>query len=345
LSGYKKGAKTYRVGKDSKDRLEPEEFELYSGKVLANIGGLEDVLEDRCIVGFQKRSMSKAIMNKEIDIVDPRFSVMRGGLYTLFLTHWQEVSAIYAEISKSSELGELSELLKCDPLVLPEGKEYLVGRELELWKPIFTLARFFDGQIKDKIDFKTETSTESGSRSCQTEYTQGSVNRGSPSSLSSLMLDMACMLAGQRHTENMTEVGDDILVACLFNLVSSNQVSQWIKVKTLKEEMRGQFEESQDWLTSHWIGTSLRRLGFSDKRRMGTGYQYNIQYSAVIDLKQRMQIGDPQTLEEPEQQPRSCFLCLKALPNHHFSTTVYDQKEVHIECFQKVKEGLRGETV
>lgn len=107
LSGYKKGAKTYRVGKDSKDRLEPEEFELYSGKVLANISGLEDVLEDRCIVGFQKRSISKAIINREIDIMEPRFSTLRGRLCTLFLTYWREVAAIYAEISKCSELGEL----------------------------------------------------------------------------------------------------------------------------------------------------------------------------------------------------------------------------------------------
>jgi hypothetical protein len=61
----------------------------------------------------------------------------------------------------------------------------------------------------------------------------------------------------------------------------------------IKEEMSGQFEESQDWLTSKWIGTSLRRLGFSDKRRVGIGYQYNIQYSAVIDLKQRMQVDAP----------------------------------------------------
>ena len=300
LSGYKKGAKTYRVGKDSKDRLEPEEFELYSGKVLANISGLEDVLEDRCIVGFQKRSISKAIINREIDIMEPRFSTLRGRLYTLFLTYWREVAAIYAEISKCSELGELCERVNCDSSVLKDGKEYLAGRELELWKPLLTMARFFDDHtpVSERVKCNPvisvqATHTEEYPSNIKAELTQGSVNRRSQRSLCSLMLDMACTLAGQRHTENMTEVGDDILIACLFNLVSPDHVSQWIKVKMIKEEMSGQFEESQDWLTSKWIGTSLRRLGFSDKRRVGIGYQYNIQYSAVIDLKQRMQVDPP----------------------------------------------------
>jgi hypothetical protein len=49
LSGYKKGEKAYRIGKTAKDRLIPEAFEVYGPKMLANIGGLEDVLSDRCI--------------------------------------------------------------------------------------------------------------------------------------------------------------------------------------------------------------------------------------------------------------------------------------------------------
>jgi hypothetical protein len=298
LSGYKKGAKTYRVGKDANDRLETEEFELYSCKVLANISGLEDVLEDRCIVDFQKRSITKAILNREIDIVEPRFSTVRGGLYTLFLTHWQEVAGIYADLSKCSELCELCELLKCDPTVLPEGKEYLAGRELELWKPLLTIAKFFDDHAIVSVPSEPSEPLKSESTVGEGGYNDHSRikgldirgSQGSQGSLCSLMLNMACTLAGRRHTENMTEVGDDILIACLSNLVSEGQTNQWLKVKTIKEEMSSQFEEPQEWLTSMWVGMSLRRLGFSDKRRVGPGYQYNIQYSAVIDLKQRMQV-------------------------------------------------------
>jgi hypothetical protein len=45
LSGYKKGGKVYRTEKTKGERLVPEAFDPYSPKMIANISGLEDVLE------------------------------------------------------------------------------------------------------------------------------------------------------------------------------------------------------------------------------------------------------------------------------------------------------------
>ena len=269
LSGYKRGAKTYRVEKSAKDRLEPEEFEVYSPKMLANIRGLEDVLEDRRIPTFQKRSLNKTILNREVDIMDPRYAKFRDNLYKLFLCHWQQVKEIYTEISKSSELGVLCDCVKTNFSELSEGREYLSGRELELWKPIFALAAFFDKHVL--------------------VFTQ------TQPSLCSQMLELACTLAKQRHTENMTEVGEDILVQCLLQIVPEGQLEHWVKVKNIKEGMSATFEEPQDWLTSKWIGSALRRLGFLDKRRVGTGYEYNIPSKTIDELKKRMQIQEPES--------------------------------------------------
>lgn len=318
LNGYKKGMLTYRCGKDKNERIDPEGYEVYGPKGIANISGLEDVLEDRTIFQFQQRTRNKAIANKEVDLLDQRYPKLRGQLCILFLQHWKEMLAIYSELSEASELGELSE--PSEGLIDYEGSEYIVGRELELWKPIYTLAKFFDHYL-------TITPSQS--------------SLGSPSSLNEEMKQLSCILAKQRHTENVTEVGEENLIQCLLETVPEEQLAYWVKVKNVKELMESRFEEKQEWLTTAWIGRALRRLGFTDKRRLGTGYEYNIPSAPLEDLRQRMQIekapDEPKQPEEPKV--KSCFICHMALPTDHKDTTTLDNKEVHIACYKQIMEG------
>jgi hypothetical protein len=341
LSGYKKGVKTYRIGKDSKDRLEPESFEGFSPKLLANIGGLGDVLEDRCIFTFQRRSLNKAILNKEIDFMQPRFAELRGRLYMLFLTHWQTIVRIYAEISECSELGELVNLFSTPYSELPDGKQYVYGRELELWRPLLALARFFDtAQPTPENTFTSTLSTLSSLHSTA----QPAPETSSPStlhSLSSLMLDYACTMAKQRHTENTTETGDEILIGCLLKIVDKEQKTDYVKVKEIHELMVKQFEDREDWLTNRWIGSALRRLGFIEKRRVGSGYEYKISYSDLEDLKKRMQIEDPEPEEPEKPAATTCWICMKPLPKDHVDTTISEGKEVHTVCYRQMTDGRK----
>lgn len=320
LAGYKKGPETYRCGKDAKERIEPEGFAVYGPKALANISGLEDILDDRCVSQFQQRTRNKVIANKEIDLLDSRYTKIRGQLCILFLQHWKELSAIYAELSDVSELGELSELgegAKSNTNL--EGSEYVAGRELELWKPLYALATFFD------------------------HYIENAPSQNSQGSPSSLMKELSCKLAKQRHTENVTEVGEENLIQCLLEIVPEKQEAYWVKVKLAKELLESRFEEHQEWLTTAWIGRALRRLGFTDKRRLGTGYEYDVPSATLEDVRQRMQIEEapdkPERSEEPEA--KSCFMCRMALPKDHSNTTTLDGKEVHVACYRQMMEGAK----
>lgn len=323
LSGYQKGAAVFRVEKTRKDRLEPETFEVYSPKGLANITGLEDVLEDRCIMTFQKRSVNKVIVNHEINIQDPRFREVRSELYTFFLLHWKEIKEIYHNINECSELSALVNLLNIQTKTI-EGYEYLSSRELELWKCIFSLSLFFN---KDNCSL--------------TKYTT------SPSTLCSLMFSLACSQAAQRHTENMTETGEEILVSVL-STIADSEIS-WVKVKAIKEKMSGQFGENQPWLTSRWVGSALRRLGFSSKRRVGTGYEYEIAAKVVEDLCQRMQIPElkgkghaPETTQEPLFT--SCYFCHKPISKDNWVTDEFtEHKPAHQECYDEQKSRVNSE--
>jgi hypothetical protein len=263
LSGYKKGGHVYRTEKSGKDMFETRAFEVYSPKGLASIEGLEDVLEDRCRTTIQKRSRNQQIMNCEPDVNSDDWPVIRSDLYVLFLCYWEEVKAIYGELSVDSErvnvfLHTFLEGTCGDKL------ENLVGREFELWKPILALAIFFDRHSR-KVR--------------QNKYT------GTLCSLSSLMLRLALESAEQRNIENMTETSESILVQVMLTIV---QKSGFYRVKILKDEMAKEFDEPQQWLTTRWVGNALKRLGFKEKRRVGSGYEYKLDVDGVKDLAARM---------------------------------------------------------
>jgi len=300
LAGYKKGAVVYRIEKSKKDQLVPESFEIYSPKILANISGIEDVMEDRTIPSIMKRGKTRQIINREIDVADSRWSEYRNKLYQFFLTYWKEVSELYKKMAKISELSELSEhseltgtnYKKASELSEHTGAynkevseltsertgsnytkadlDLLSARELELWNPIFTMARFFDSLISDKKKQLLSVSSLS-----------------SLHSLSSLMIGLAIDKTKQKITEDITETGEVILAQVLVQLVKEDV---YYKVKDLRDAVTSQFDEEQKWVTTRWVGNALRRLGFKEKRRVGTGYEYKLTISEVEDLAERLNL-------------------------------------------------------
>jgi len=154
----------------------------------------------------------------------------------------------------------------------------MVGRELELWRPLYALAAFFD-----------KCSVNAPSQSAQ-------------GSLIPLMKALSCKLAKQRHTENVANVREENLIQCLLELVPEKQAQFWVKVKDVKELMASRCEEYQEWLTSAWIGKALRRLGFEDKRRLGTGAQYDVPSATLEDVRIRMEVEVEPKKETSSQQ-------------------------------------------
>lgn len=201
LSGYKKGAKVYRTEKKVGERLVPEAFDVYSPKMIANIKGLEDVLGDRCITIIMKRGKNRSITNNEPKDNNPLWQEIRDSLYSLFLTHFKKVCEVY-------EVSEVS----------AEGDDLISGRELELWRPIFTLAKFFDIHNPELKLFNK-------------------------------MMELAADKAKEKEAENITETGEYILVQTLLRMVSENG-ERYYSVKEIRERMVKAFDEPQDWLSS-----------------------------------------------------------------------------------------------
>ena len=122
LSGYKKGTVVYRANKDKKN-TPVESFEVYCPKMIANIRGLEQVLESRTIPIQMCKTLDKNLGNKEINPLDPQWPQIRAKLYRWALDHWKEVAA------------------NNTPETTPEE---LTNRAKELWLPILTLLKTAD---------------------------------------------------------------------------------------------------------------------------------------------------------------------------------------------------------
>jgi len=236
-AGYKKGAVVYRTHKDT---LKPEPFEVYSPKVVTNIRGIEDVLEDRCITIIMKRGKNLEITNREIPMEAEVWQEIRDMLYVFYLSNFNEVS----------ELTEQMNLLE-------RVTSKLKQRELEIWKPILTLAYYFDKHFNGLFE---------------------------------TICRFAESKSQEKLVENLTETLDYLLVQTLHVLVKE---PDFYRVKDIKEEMVKNMDEPQKWLTCKWVGNALRRLGFTEKRRFGTGYQYYLTPEKVKDLMERLGIPEP----------------------------------------------------
>jgi disulfide oxidoreductase YuzD len=139
--------------------------------------------------------------------------------------------------------------------------EKLSGRELELWRPILTLALFFN------------------------RYIDGLYEK---------MVDFAVRKSQEKLTENVTETAEYILATTLTELVKADD---YYKVKDIRELMASKYSEEQKWLSDKWVGNALRRLGFMEKRRVGRGVEYLLKVAQVRDLAERLGIKNEEENE------------------------------------------------
>ncbi|MGQ9470045.1 MAG: hypothetical protein ACUVTD_09575, partial [Nitrososphaerales archaeon] len=296
LSGFKKGAYAHRVLGEEGKRKSLVQFDLYSPKALANIFGIENILEDRCIVITMLRALGEQ-KNREIDVTDEEWQKIRDSLYILCLDYISEVCVV----------SEVSEAL------LRWG---ISSREADIWKPIFTLAKFFE---------------EKG--------VEGLIER---------IGMLAKKVKEMRHVEDVTESTDLILAQTLRDMV---QIDDWYSVQTIKEKLIEACggEKEAKWINNTWVGRALKRLGLDEKRRLGTGMQYHLSPETVNKVCQRLAIIPPtlettQTTqtslnEKVEQTVYRCRFC-NGLTKRWRASKHGEPIPLHEECEDKFKGDL-----
>lgn len=124
-AGYKRGAPVYRISK-VKDDLNIGCFEVYGPKAIANISGLDTVLEDRAITITMVRTTNSVKGNLAVTEGAAEWFYLRSLLYRFALLYAPLIASFY----------------NSDPEV-----NALINRQNELWKPLLSIAKVIDREF------------------------------------------------------------------------------------------------------------------------------------------------------------------------------------------------------
>lgn len=289
-SGYKQGLFAYRNEKGPNDSFVPTPYNPYSPKGLANINGLDDVLEDRCISIIMKRGRNRTIINRDVPLDDVVWQEMRDDLSRLYLQEWKLVEA---ECKRNEDVDNVVSDVSVVSVVISKvnkNKNIYIARIWELWKPILSLGKYilFSSHTPQVNNTNTTNNTND--------------TKPTPLTLFEQLLDVSVDLILEKETENITDTGESWL---LMGMLKQVVTDGYYKPKELEAAAAAEFVEGlPEWFNSKWVGRALKRLGFKEKRRCGRGIEYRLTPETVKDMADRLGVSLPPKAEEEAEKKR-----------------------------------------
>jgi len=254
-SCYKKGTKVKRMRKkktlDGEQQV-VEEFEVYRPICLANIYGMENVLEDRCLTLILEKSEKKHITNLiEIWHIDTKFIQTKKILSDLSTKNPKQCSlcsvVMFQNIYKQWNNYTKQGITNYTNYINYNNKQHytnyislfdglknteLSGREMELCMPLFLISSF----ISDETF----------------EITKESLKE----------------IFSEKREENFSENWDIML----FDFVSQKlDDGSFRKVNKITEEFRDFIQVKDEDLNTKWMGRALKRLSLIIQKRRKAG--------------------------------------------------------------------------
>ncbi|MHA1874023.1 MAG: hypothetical protein ACTSVB_07905 [Candidatus Heimdallarchaeaceae archaeon] len=300
-SAYKKGITVTRAKKNKKtESYDIERFSVFTPIAMANIWGLENVLQDRCITVVLEKSYNPAITSRiELWEEDKKakaikefleeyssgvVSVVISGVVS-FTFFWNKIISyyIFADHNDTAQTTpkKFDDLMRSVDWLDPDNNALLTkefyemakkiwcrnisGRDLELFMPLFIIAHEISDDVFDNI------------------------------------LNIAGQIVKEKHIDEISENRDFSFIAFLSNF--DNKTDDWIKIIKLTNEFK-EFEE-EDWINARWIGRVLKRLNIiKGKRRLKHGREVILNWKK-IDEKAK-QIGvEPFIVETKKEETQT----------------------------------------
>lgn len=273
LSGYKRGPLVYRVEEVDGSRI-PVPYDVYAPKALANISGIEDVLEDRCIPQILKRGKNRIIMNRSVPLMDPIWEELRGELTKLYFEQWMRIDEVYNGLEGVEYVGNVESVGFSESQ--NKKNDVFFGRDWELWKPLFTVINtlFFNFPTPKKYTHSTYNT--------QSTLVQRTILRD--------LYDLAVKITDEKNAESQTDTGEAILMIGLMRGVG---LDDWYTIPQIKGMIDNATYAYPEWMDNQWLGYALKRLGFTEKQRGRRGMKYRITPDSVKDMADRLGVVDP----------------------------------------------------
>jgi len=268
---YKKGGVVERAEKTEKGEIRIKTFPVYRVVAMANISGMEDVLEGRCITVILERSLNPIITRiPELFDLDPdikEFKEMVKGIYvyseeiekfyTIFFTFLQQIISKYLEEKKEYSVEELLQLIAggIDSEEKQEVSEFLIkiwntqilARDLEVFLPLLiTMWKVFDVE-KEEFD---------------------------------RFLEIVKSKVREREIEDVSKSRDVAFISFLANKFVKIADSDYIK--NIAKEFKD--HENEEWITPAWVSNALKRLKVvKEKKRTGVGVKVWLDVEKIVE--------------------------------------------------------------
>lgn len=252
---------------------------------MANIEGMDDVLEDRCIViNLEKcydqeitrrleffefdedirnflEFMSGSVVNVDVDVKKIYIEEVMKSLFLLYnkTTH-NDIITLY----NGTTLNDTA------LLIYDKVKETtLQSRDLELFLSLFIIASQIDESVLDElIQFAVEYSL-------------------------------------KRREENVTENRDTIFVSFLSSYCVANNFSSadFIKISQIVKKFL-EMNTDEEWFNSKWVGHALKRLGkvVLEKRRLGSGREVRLDVEKLREKAEKLGCNVTEYAEELKEK-------------------------------------------
>jgi hypothetical protein len=261
---YKEGGCVIRMDKDKYGNFVEREYPIFMGIVLANIFGLDAILEDRAIsVILQKSADLNKINMPELFENDTRIFEIKQNLATqdkMADRKMQILQTIFYSYLYPSESERINAMQKAgfdtEDIKLAQREDAFIkkirsleigGRNMELWLPLFITAYFIGDDIVDKTIEIAKSKTKAKQ---DTE----------------IISDKDTMFAEFLYRYVISEIKS----------IKPNEISDFISLREIRN--RFELEEGQKyWLNEEWIGRFLRRVNcIADMQRKTRGREVSI---------------------------------------------------------------------
>lgn len=262
-AAYKKGGVVTRMRKvvtKEGENQQAESFNLYTPVAMANIWGMEDVLGDRCISLVLEKSTNPAITlmiedfdaNPTIQEIKRTFSVV--SVMSLrkknYIMTWNDyVKERYNDTNSTNIIYNRNSTYDMDQLELFNTihQTGIMGRNLELFFPLFIIANFISKEILDKT------------------------------------IKFATQLVEAKKEDDMAESRDVVVMQFVSKLDPLFQLNYnpLMLIATKFKEFVGEHDDQEDsWANIKWLGRALKRMNLiTNKRRVTKGREIMLNIS------------------------------------------------------------------
>ena len=245
-AAYKKGLFVKRASRKNPrtGQIYIEKFHVYRPISLANIDGLDDVLEDRCITILLERSNNREITRRvEMFEQDELIKAFKSNSMS-FLSFMSPISSLYAKVctecnkignnvSNSNKGNEGNNDNNVNYIMDKIDKSILTGRDLELWLPLFIIGCTISKEVFDQLVFQAEE------------------------------------MSKERQETNLIENRDYLLTSFLLSFISGKEEKEYIPLSEMVKKYKG-IEPDDDWFDSRWLGRALKRNRFAKHKERTT---------------------------------------------------------------------------